>query len=126
MTVVLKKVDFTRNRYYYSGYYDHQYKSYYASASVLSRNSPESMSERIIDHPISSAGPSQDAHRPHRSDAFCLRWRLSVWTTFPLLAGAMLLGAIAHPPIGRDSTCLFDFALAACLLVIRQAIPLPS
>jgi capsular exopolysaccharide synthesis family protein len=34
VTVVLNKVDFARNRYYYSRYYGHQYKSYYASASV--------------------------------------------------------------------------------------------
>src|SRR4029453_6576862 len=33
VTVVLNKVDFARNRYYYSRYYGHQYKSYYASAS---------------------------------------------------------------------------------------------
>jgi polysaccharide biosynthesis transport protein len=30
--VVLNKVDFARNRYYYSRYYGHQYKSYYAEA----------------------------------------------------------------------------------------------
>jgi capsular exopolysaccharide synthesis family protein len=29
---VLNKVDFTRNKYYYSRYYGHQYKSYYAEA----------------------------------------------------------------------------------------------
>ncbi|MFP5379523.1 MAG: CpsD/CapB family tyrosine-protein kinase [Vicinamibacteria bacterium] len=29
---VLNKVDFARNRYYYSRYYGHQYKSYYAEA----------------------------------------------------------------------------------------------
>jgi hypothetical protein len=34
VTVVLNKVDFARNKYYYSRYYGHQYKSYYASASV--------------------------------------------------------------------------------------------
>jgi Mrp family chromosome partitioning ATPase len=34
VTVVLNKVDFARNRYYYSRSYGHQYKSYYASASV--------------------------------------------------------------------------------------------
>jgi Mrp family chromosome partitioning ATPase len=34
VTVVLNKVDFARNRYYYSRYYSHQYKSYYSSASV--------------------------------------------------------------------------------------------
>jgi len=32
--VVLNKVDFTRNKYYYSRYYGHQYKNYYAEASV--------------------------------------------------------------------------------------------
>jgi Mrp family chromosome partitioning ATPase len=32
--VVLNKVDIARNRYYYSRYYGHQYKSYYAEASV--------------------------------------------------------------------------------------------
>ena len=30
--VVLNKVDFARNKYYYSRYYGHQYKSYYAEA----------------------------------------------------------------------------------------------
>jgi capsular exopolysaccharide synthesis family protein len=32
--VVLNKVDFARNRYYYSRYYGHQYKNYYAEAAV--------------------------------------------------------------------------------------------
>ena len=31
---VLNKVDFSRNKYYYSRYYGHQYKNYYAGASV--------------------------------------------------------------------------------------------
>jgi succinoglycan biosynthesis transport protein ExoP len=31
---VLNKVDFARNKYYYSRYYGHQYKNYYAEASV--------------------------------------------------------------------------------------------
>ena len=30
--VVLNKVDFARNKYYYSRYYGHQYKNYYAQA----------------------------------------------------------------------------------------------
>ncbi len=84
------------------------------------------MSERIIDHPISSAGPVKTL-------IVLIAWTLFAfagayhWTTFPLLVGAMLLGAIVHPPIGRDSTRLFDFALAACLLVIAaQLVPLPS
>ena len=34
VTVVLNKVDFARNKYYYSRYYGTSYKSYYASASV--------------------------------------------------------------------------------------------
>ena len=32
--VVLNKVDFQRNKYYYSRYYGHQYKNYYAEAAV--------------------------------------------------------------------------------------------
>ena len=32
--VVLNKVDFARNKYYYSRYYGHQYKNYYAEAST--------------------------------------------------------------------------------------------
>src|SRR5206468_9343676 len=32
--VVLTKVDFARNKYYYSRYYGHQYKNYYAEAAV--------------------------------------------------------------------------------------------
>ncbi len=32
--VVLNRVDFARNKYYYSRYYGHQYKNYYAEASV--------------------------------------------------------------------------------------------
>ena len=32
MAVVLNKVDFARNKYYYSRYYGHQYKNYYAEA----------------------------------------------------------------------------------------------
>jgi succinoglycan biosynthesis transport protein ExoP len=32
--VVLNKVDFARNKYYYSRYYGHQYKNYYAEAAV--------------------------------------------------------------------------------------------
>jgi capsular exopolysaccharide synthesis family protein len=32
--VVLNKVDFARNKYYYSRYYGHQYKNYYAEASA--------------------------------------------------------------------------------------------
>jgi hypothetical protein len=31
--VVLNKVDFARNKYYYSRYYGHQYKNYYAEAA---------------------------------------------------------------------------------------------
>ena len=34
VSVVLNKVDFSRNKYYYSRYYGHQYKNYYAGASV--------------------------------------------------------------------------------------------
>jgi capsular exopolysaccharide synthesis family protein len=34
VTVVLNKVDFSRNKYYYSRYYGHQYKNYYAGSSV--------------------------------------------------------------------------------------------
>jgi succinoglycan biosynthesis transport protein ExoP len=33
IAVVLNKVDFARNKYYYSRYYGHQYKNYYAEAS---------------------------------------------------------------------------------------------
>ena len=32
VSVVLNKVDFARNKYYYSRYYGHQYKNYYAGA----------------------------------------------------------------------------------------------
>jgi capsular exopolysaccharide synthesis family protein len=32
--VVLNKVDFARNKYYYSRYYGQQYKNYYAEAAV--------------------------------------------------------------------------------------------
>jgi capsular exopolysaccharide synthesis family protein len=32
--VVLNKVDFARNKYYYSRYYGHQYKNYYAEATI--------------------------------------------------------------------------------------------
>jgi capsular exopolysaccharide synthesis family protein len=32
--VVLNKVDFARNKYYYSRYYGHQYKNYYADAAI--------------------------------------------------------------------------------------------
>ena len=32
--VVLNRVDFARNKYYYSRYYGHQYKNYYAGSSV--------------------------------------------------------------------------------------------
>jgi Mrp family chromosome partitioning ATPase len=31
---VLNKVDFNRNKYYYSRYYGHQYKNYYAEAAI--------------------------------------------------------------------------------------------
>ena len=34
LSVVLNKVDFARNKYYYSRYYGHQYKNYYAEAAV--------------------------------------------------------------------------------------------
>ena len=34
VSIVLNKVDFSRNKYYYSRYYGHQYKNYYAGASV--------------------------------------------------------------------------------------------
>jgi capsular exopolysaccharide synthesis family protein len=34
VAVVLNKVDFARNKYYYSRYYGHQYKNYYAEAAV--------------------------------------------------------------------------------------------
>jgi polysaccharide biosynthesis transport protein len=34
VAAVLNKVDFTRNKYYYSRYYGHQYKNYYAEAAV--------------------------------------------------------------------------------------------
>ena len=34
IAVVLNKVDFARNKFYYSRYYGHQYKNYYAGASV--------------------------------------------------------------------------------------------
>ena len=32
--VVLNKVDFAKNKYYYSRYYGHQYKNYYAEAAL--------------------------------------------------------------------------------------------
>jgi hypothetical protein len=32
VVAVLNKVDFQRNKYYYSRYYGHQYKSYYQEA----------------------------------------------------------------------------------------------
>ena len=32
--VVLNKVDFAKNKYYYSRYYGHQYKNYYAEATL--------------------------------------------------------------------------------------------
>jgi polysaccharide biosynthesis transport protein len=34
VAVVLNRVDFARNKYYYSRYYGHQYKNYYAEATV--------------------------------------------------------------------------------------------
>jgi capsular exopolysaccharide synthesis family protein len=34
VAVVLNKVDFARNKYYYSRYYGHQYKNYYAEAAL--------------------------------------------------------------------------------------------
>jgi len=34
VAAVLNKVDFARNKYYYSRYYGHQYKNYYAEAAV--------------------------------------------------------------------------------------------
>ncbi|MBI3403227.1 MAG: polysaccharide biosynthesis tyrosine autokinase [Acidobacteria bacterium] len=34
VAVVLNRVDFARNKYYYSRYYGHQYKNYYAEAAV--------------------------------------------------------------------------------------------
>ena len=33
LSIVLNKVDFARNKYYYSRYYGHQYKNYYAQAT---------------------------------------------------------------------------------------------
>ena len=36
IAAVLNRVDFDRNRYYYSRYYGHQYKSYYAEAPAAS------------------------------------------------------------------------------------------
>jgi capsular exopolysaccharide synthesis family protein len=36
ITAILNRVDFDRNRYYYSRYYGHQYKSYYAEAPAAS------------------------------------------------------------------------------------------
>ena len=36
VSAVLNRVDFDRNRYYYSRYYGHQYKSYYAEAPAAS------------------------------------------------------------------------------------------
>jgi capsular exopolysaccharide synthesis family protein len=36
ITAILNRVDYDRNRYYYSRYYGHQYKSYYAEAPVAS------------------------------------------------------------------------------------------
>jgi len=33
--VVLNKVDFERNKYYYSRYYGHQYKNYYAAEATV-------------------------------------------------------------------------------------------
>ena len=34
VAVVLNKVDFARNKYYYSRYYGHEYKNYYSEAAV--------------------------------------------------------------------------------------------
>ena len=34
INIILNKVDFARNKYYYSRYYGHQYKSYYSQAPV--------------------------------------------------------------------------------------------
>ena len=36
ISAVLNRVDFDRNRYYYSRYYGHQYQSYYAEAPLAS------------------------------------------------------------------------------------------
>jgi capsular exopolysaccharide synthesis family protein len=36
ITAILNRVDYDRNRYYYSRYYGHQYKSYYAEAPAAS------------------------------------------------------------------------------------------
>jgi capsular exopolysaccharide synthesis family protein len=36
IAAILNRVDFDRNRYYYSRYYGHQYKSYYAEAPAAS------------------------------------------------------------------------------------------
>jgi capsular exopolysaccharide synthesis family protein len=38
MAAILNRVDFDRNRYYYSRYYGHQYKSYYAEAPSASES----------------------------------------------------------------------------------------
>jgi capsular exopolysaccharide synthesis family protein len=35
IAAILNRVDVARNRYYYSRYYGHQYKNYYAEASVI-------------------------------------------------------------------------------------------
>jgi Mrp family chromosome partitioning ATPase len=32
--IVLNKVDFARNKYYYSRYYGHEHKNYYSEAAV--------------------------------------------------------------------------------------------
>jgi O-antigen ligase len=49
-----------------------------------------------------------------------------LWTTLPLIVGAIILTAVVRPSFGRGSLRLLDFALGACLLVVAfQLVPLP-
>jgi hypothetical protein len=81
------------------------------------------MSERIIDHAISSAGPVKTL-------IVLIAWTLFAfagayyWTMLPLLADAMLLGAIVIRRSGEPRhVCSNSLRRRACA---AQLVPLPS
>ena len=107
--VVLNKVDFARNKYYYSRYYGHQYKNYYAEAALLM------VRPRLRPPPVIGWALV----------AFAGAYR---WTTVPLFAGVAALLArrtrrrsAADRPVAR-----LRCSCCASSSSPRQLVPLPS
>ena len=107
--VVLNKVDFARNKYYYSRYYGHQYKNYYAEAPSSARTAAASSCPLIAGWTLFAFG---GAYR--LDDGAARRGRAARW---PSPSGRRSPGAAVRRSIWRSAP---DSLIAAL-----QLVPLP-